>query len=156
MDRPDEERLLDTVGMLVEASNELFSALRADLASVDPIPEQFLGVLIRLGRSPGGAMRMTQLAEEMTMTTSGLTRLVDRLETKGLVQRQPCPSDRRGFNAVLTDAGRSRLDSVLPHHIEHIAHHLSVLSPAEIETLRRLLSKLRDGVRGGDAEAERG
>jgi len=62
-------------------------------------------VLLFLAESPDGGMRMSELADSVLLSRSGLTRLVDRLERGGLVRREACPSDLRGFNAVATEAG---------------------------------------------------
>src|SRR5262245_8298895 len=71
-------------------------------------------VLLRLARTPGGALRMTDLAAQTQLTTSGITRVVDRLERGGLVERRACPTDRRGSFANVTAAGLERLDAALP------------------------------------------
>jgi DNA-binding MarR family transcriptional regulator len=91
---------------------------------------------------------MTQLAHEMSMTTSGLTRLVDRMESVGLVERRPCPGDGRGLLAGLTPAGKRRLARVVPAHLDQIEHRFTRhLSADELETLTALLRRVRDGVR---------
>jgi DNA-binding MarR family transcriptional regulator len=140
---------LDALGMLIEAHAAVMAAVGDDLAESSDMPVAFLGVLLRLGRSPGEQLRMTQLAHEMSITTSGLTRLVDRMEQVGLVERRPCPGDGRGLLAGLTPAGRRRLDAVLPVHLAQIEERFTRhLSAAERETLTSLLRSVRDGVRG--------
>ena len=66
---------------------------------------QWFEVLLRLARTPGGRLRMSDLAAQTTLTASGLTRVVDRLEDAGLVKREACPTDRRSTYAVLTAEG---------------------------------------------------
>src|SRR3954453_9370043 len=75
-------------------------------------------VLLRLARSPGSRLRMTDLAGQTTLSTSGVTRVVDRMDRDGLVCREACPSDRRSSYAVITAAGQARLAEVLPDHLE--------------------------------------
>ena len=75
---------------------------------------------MRLARSPGHRLRMTDLAAQTSLSTSGVTRVVDRMERDGLVRREACPSDRRSSYAVITDAGLTRLEEVLPGHLELI------------------------------------
>src|SRR5687767_2681993 len=105
-------------------------------------------VLLRLARSPGGALRMSDLAAQTSLTTSGITRLVDRLERGGLVQRVACPSDRRGLLAEITPAGQHRLTAVLPGHVELIDHWLiGRLPPEGLESLLAALRTVRDAVR---------
>ena len=71
------------------------------------LSSQSFDVLIRLARTPGSELRMSELAAQTSLTPSGLTRSVDRLQEQGLVARRVCPEDRRGAFAVLTPAGRS-------------------------------------------------
>ena len=85
-------------------------------------------------------------ATEVRRSRSGLTRLVDRLVREGLAERRPCPTDARGTLAVLTDAGLSRLRDAWPTHRRGVAEHVTDrFSPAEIERLAALLSKIVDG-----------
>ncbi len=85
-------------------------------------------VLLFLADSPGGHMRMSELADSVLLSRSGLTRLVDRLERDGLVERRSCPGDARGMNAVITTAGRDRfaqarkthLDGVRRRYLDHL------------------------------------
>jgi MarR family 2-MHQ and catechol resistance regulon transcriptional repressor len=74
-------------------------------------------VLIRLARSPGQQLRMTDLAAQTSLSTSGVTRVVDRMERDGLVCRSACPTDRRSWYAVITTSGRVRLAETLPGHL---------------------------------------
>lgn len=62
-------------------------------------------VLVQLADAPGGRLRMAELASAVVLSRSGLTRLVDGLERKGLVSRERCPDDARGFHAVITKDG---------------------------------------------------
>ena len=59
-------------------------------------------VLLRLGRSPEGQLRMTDLSAQTSLTASGVTRVIDRLERDGYVTRIACPTDRRSLYAVIT------------------------------------------------------
>ena len=68
---------------------------------------------------------MSELAAQTTLTPSGLTRSVDRLQEQGLVVRRVCPEDRRGAFAVLTPAGRELMDRAIPDHLAHIDELLS-------------------------------
>lgn len=91
---------------------------------------------------------MSDLAAQTSMSTSGITRLVDRLERDGLVERRPCPSDRRGFLAVVTAAGRDRLAAVLPGHLELIDKWFTgLLTRSQLEALLAGLRRVRDAVR---------
>jgi len=86
---------------------------------------------------------MTDLAERVLLSRSGLTRLVDRLSAEGLVSREACPDDARGTFTVLTEAGLARLREAAPTHLRGIEEHVtSRLTPAELDALGRLLRKL--------------
>src|SRR5688572_17486841 len=113
------------MGMLVEAHARLTGALGAELQQVSALPLPWFEVLLRLGRSPDHRLRMSELARQMPLSTSGLTRLIDRVEAAGLVRREACPSDRRGQLAVLTDPGEAALAEALPVHVRGLRAHLT-------------------------------
>ena len=88
---------------------------------------------------------MSELAAQTSLTPSGLTRSVDRLQEQGLVARRTCPEDRRGAFAVLTPQGQEIMDRAIPDHVAHIDEVLSELYTAEEEAmLAALLRRLRD------------
>jgi DNA-binding MarR family transcriptional regulator len=102
-------------GMLrVHAS--LVRALDAELDAEHGLPITSYEVLIHLVDAPEGKMRMRDLADAVLLSRSGLTRLVDRLERDGLIERASCPTDARGAYAVITDAGRRLLARARPAH----------------------------------------
>src|ERR1700750_3422748 len=74
-------------------------------------------VLMRLARSPGHRVRMTDLAGQTSLSTSGVTRVVDRMDRDGLVRREACASDRRSSYAVITTEGLARLEEAVPGHL---------------------------------------
>jgi DNA-binding MarR family transcriptional regulator len=80
-------------------------------------------ILVNLTAEPAGELRMTELAARTLVSRSGLTRRLDRLVESGLVERRSCPTDRRGVFAVLTEAGRLRLDQAAPTHVEGVRRH---------------------------------
>lgn len=80
------------------------------------LPVRDFDVLITLFNAPGRRLRMSELAERVMLTPSGLTRLVERLERERLVERQNDPADARSFHAVLTDVGLQRLDEARTTH----------------------------------------
>ena len=91
-------------------------------------------------------MRRIDLANDLQLSPSGITRLLDRLEDQGLVEKGECESDARVSYAILTDDGLAKLREAAPGHVEDIDRRLSaVLSEEEIETLNELLGKLSDG-----------
>jgi DNA-binding MarR family transcriptional regulator len=104
-------------------------------------------VLARLSASPGGRMRMTELADVLIHSKSGLTYQVTQLEKAGLVRREPLAGDERAVVAVLTDAGRTRMAQVAPGHVAAVRElFVDVLTPEQVaafadgfdQVLRRL------------------
>ena len=139
---------IEAFGMLLEAHNEVLHLTQRHLDASSEVPVAWLGVLVRLARSPGERLRMSELARDMTMSTSGLTRLVDRIEAAGHVRREACPEDRRGFHVVLTDEGRAVLGRAVPCHVADLGRTIGeALAPADRAELVRLLRQLRDHVR---------
>jgi MarR family 2-MHQ and catechol resistance regulon transcriptional repressor len=140
----DDERLT-TVGLLFESAAGLRRVFQLRLESEPSLSNQSFDVLIRLARTPGSELRMSELAAQTSLTPSGLTRSVDRLARLGLVARRVCPEDRRGAFAVLTPSGQELMDRAIPDHIAHVNELLSNLfSTQEEEILATLLRKLRD------------
>jgi MarR family 2-MHQ and catechol resistance regulon transcriptional repressor len=148
----DDERLT-TVGLLMESAAGLRRVFQRRLDDEQSLSNQSFDVLIRLARSPGSELRMSELAAQTSLTPSGLTRSVDRLQDQGLVVRRVCPEDRRGSFAVLTASGREVMDRAIPNHVAHIDEVLSDLfTTGEEETLAALLRRLRDHLYDSGAE----
>jgi DNA-binding MarR family transcriptional regulator len=101
---------------LLRVHASLVRALDAELDAQHGVPITSYEVLIHLADAPDGQMRMRDLADAALLSRSGLTRLVDRLERDGLIERASCPSDARGAFAVITDAGRGLLARARPAH----------------------------------------
>jgi MarR family transcriptional regulator, 2-MHQ and catechol-resistance regulon repressor len=151
---PLADERLTTLGLFIEAHAGLTRELERRLERDCGLPVQWFEVLLRLARTPGGQLRMTDLAAQTVLTPSGLTRVVDKLEAAGLVRRQSCASDRRGSFATLTAKGRRRVDVAVPVHLRHIEELLgSALGRAELDELAALLRRVRDAVNPDAAAA---
>jgi len=104
-------------------------------------------VLLRLARSPGRRLRMTDLAGQTSLSTSGVTRVVDRMDRDGLVRREACASDRRSSYAVITDDGMARLAEAVPGHLALVQEwFIGQLTPEQLTGLLESLRKVRDAV----------
>lgn len=137
--------LLTTMGLLVEAHAGLHRTHERRLEETCGLSVQWFEVLMRLVRSPGNRLRMSDLAAQTTLSASGLTRAVDRLEAAGLVERQACPTDRRSSYAALTQVGRERILAALPVHLAQLEEVFSaVFTPEELETFTGFVRRLRD------------
>jgi MarR family transcriptional regulator, 2-MHQ and catechol-resistance regulon repressor len=148
---PTDVRLADpritAVGMIIETVGGLNQKLAVQYAEHGLAAAEF-EVLVRIARTPGQALRMSDLAAQTLLTTSGITRVVDRLERGGLVDRRPCPTDRRGSLAAITADGLERLDAVLPGHLELVDKWFtSQLTADELKSLLGSLRVVRDAVR---------
>jgi MarR family 2-MHQ and catechol resistance regulon transcriptional repressor len=147
LDGGDEQ--LTMVGLLFECASGLRRVFGEQLDRDPALSGQAFDVLIRLARTPGERLRMTELAVWTSLSPSGLTRAVDRLVDAGLVEREACPEDRRGAFAVLSDSGRSLMAEAVPRHADHVRSLVGpVLTPVEQAELQVLLRKLRDHLRG--------
>jgi DNA-binding MarR family transcriptional regulator len=103
-------------------------------------------VLLRLARAPDRRMRRVDLAEQVLLTASGITRLLDGLEQSGFVERAACAADRRVVYAVLTDAGLEKLREASRSHLEQIdTLFRASLDEGELDGLTALLTRLADG-----------
>lgn len=133
------------MGLLVEANAKLTRLLGAELEQGCGLPLTWFDVLIRLGRSPDGRLTMTQLAAEISLTSGGVTRLIDRVAEAGYVERQSCPTDRRTVYVVLTPAGHAMLERATAEHLRGLEEHLvAPLTEPERTELAAILTKLRD------------
>jgi len=129
-------------GML-RAHAALTKALDADLEAEHGIPLTSYEVLLHLASAPDQRMRMSELADSVVLSRSGLTRLVDRMEREGLLARGSCPSDARGSFAILTDAGREKLGAARGTHLAGIrARFLDHLTEREQELLAACWERL--------------
>jgi DNA-binding MarR family transcriptional regulator len=134
---------LEAWRLLLTAHARLIAAVDARLSAEDRIPLQSYDVLIELYEAQNRSLRMSDLAQRVLLSRSGLTRLVDRLENEGLLRREIDPQDRRGFFAVLTDAGLAAMRAAWPVYqagiVEHFARHLS---DDDAAALARMLSRM--------------
>ncbi len=138
-----DESLISTFGRLVEAESRLTRLLGARLEAAHGLPLAWFEVLLRLSRSLDGRMTMTVLAEQISLTTGGVTRLVDRMQQAGLVERRPCDTDRRVIYAAVTPRGRDRLQESSAGHAAALREVFAPLGPAGRRTLDGLLDDLR-------------
>jgi MarR family transcriptional regulator, 2-MHQ and catechol-resistance regulon repressor len=135
------------VGLVFEAASGLHRAVGPPIERQCDLAGQDFEILIRLARTPGGRLRMSDLAAQTALTPSGLTRAIDRLSDAGLVSRQACPEDRRGAFAALTVSGEERMRQALDIHRTQLAELLDgALDPDEELALVAALRKLRDRV----------
>ncbi|MGH7573249.1 MAG: MarR family winged helix-turn-helix transcriptional regulator [Gemmatimonadota bacterium] len=143
LDRP---RLAAWRAFLV-AHARIVEAIERDLSESGTLPLSWYDVLVALYEAPERRLRMHELAAAVLLSPSGLSRLVDRLEARGLLERRPCSEDRRCQFAVLTEPGLDALRRAWPTYAAGIAGHFGErLSDAEVEALREILDRLVAGL----------
>jgi DNA-binding MarR family transcriptional regulator len=109
------------------------------------LPVSSYDVLVQLDEAPGGMLRMSHLADAVLLSRSGLSRLVTRLESQGLIERAECKNDARGAFAVITDAGRAKLDEARVTHRAGVRERfLDRLSERDQRQLAKVWSRLLD------------
>ena len=141
----DEDELAAWRGLL-RAHDRLTKALDVDLVSAHGLPLTSYEVLLFLADSPDGRLRMSELADSVLLSRSGLTRLVDRLERQGLLRRESCTSDRRGAYAAITPRGRDLFDRARATHLEGVRRRfLDHLSEEELRSLGSLWRRTTGG-----------
>lgn len=125
--------------MFLTACQSLFASIDAQLLRDSGLPHGYYEILVHLSESPDHALRMTQLATASTFSKSRLSHAVAKLEQRGWVVRQDCPTDRRGQVARLTDEGFAVLEAAAPGHVEQVRRSLiEALTPGQIAELREI------------------
>jgi len=120
----------------LESTKVLFDALDRDLQREAGIPHAYYEILVRLSEAEGRALRMSELAASTLSSRSRLSHAVSRLEERGWVVREECPTDRRGQVATLTDEGFAVLDAAAPGHVSAVRDLvIDRLTPAQLATL---------------------
>lgn len=138
----DEHEMAAWQGFL-QASNRVARHLEQQLRDDAGLSHPQYEILLRLDDSPRHELRMTELADLLLTSRSGLTYQVGQLEKRGLVRRRSCPSDVRGVLAVLTDEGRTVLREAAPAHVAAVrAALIDLLEPAELAVLAGALGRV--------------
>lgn len=123
----------------VQSTNTLWDALDRQLQRDFGINHAYYEILVTLSESPDHQLRMSELADTLLSSRSRLSHAVARLEERGWVERVACPTDRRGQNARLTDAGFAALVEAAPAHVAAVrATLVDALTPVQLEQLRTI------------------
>jgi DNA-binding MarR family transcriptional regulator len=128
---------------LLRVHSALTKALDAELVHEHGLPLSSYEVLLFLADSPEGQMRMSELADGVLLSRSGLTRLVDRMERDGLIRRERCEDDARGWFAAITPRGRELFTRARQTHLDGVRERfLSRFTRDELRTLGALWENL--------------
>ena len=133
----------ETWRALITAFTRVNGVLAEEMSAETEVSLDWYGILLMLTQAEGGAMRPSDLADSVGLSRSATTRLIDRLEREGLVERTTCPADRRGSFVSLTAAGEAMFKKAGRVHLRGIDQHVGApLSGQEMADLRRILNKL--------------
>lgn len=146
---PPREQLLAWRSFL-ESAYALVDILDAELQEGGRLSLRWYDVLVQLEEAgeTGESVGMTELANRILFSKSGLTRVVDRMEEAGLVRRERPPSDRRAVNVVITPEGLDALRAARVVHRRGIQEHfLRHLDGRDLKALDRIFGKVRGHVR---------
>jgi DNA-binding MarR family transcriptional regulator len=144
----DDDRALNTAELdawrgFLRTHTVLIHELDADLLAAHDLPLRSYDVLVQLEGAAEHRLRMTELSRSVLLSASGLSRLVDRLESEGLVCRRRCELDGRGYWAELTSKGLAKLREARPTHLAGVRRlFLTRLDENELEALGRLWRQL--------------
>ena len=131
---------------MLRVHSDMTRVLDAELTLRQGLPLTSYEVLLFLADSPDGRMRMSELADSVLLSRSGLTRLVDRLERDGLLEREQCEEDARGYFAAITDRGRTLFTEARRTHLAGVRERfLSRFSRDDLQTLGELWEKVPHG-----------
>jgi MarR family 2-MHQ and catechol resistance regulon transcriptional repressor len=136
---------VEALGHLLGAHATLTGQLSARLVEEHGLTLSEYEVLFLLSRETDHAMRRIDLSREVRLSPSGITRMLDRLQTTGLVEKGACAQDARVTYAVLTDAGMRKLRECAPDHLAAVERLIGErLGDEEVEVLSKLLGRLSD------------
>lgn len=143
---PSDDDLITAWGLVHEAMNAIQPKL---LHGITPDGKDMAGpwfeVLIRLQRTPGHQLPMSRLAREVSLSTGGFTKLADRLEKEGYLERHNCSTDRRVVYATLTEKGVEFIGAARVKHVERLQEHvLTPLGGGGVRQLATIARTLRD------------
>lgn len=151
---PDDPRL-GAWRSFIGANSRLLRRLDEELQTAHELSLAEYDALLQLADAPGRRLRMSVLAERVLLSRSGVTRLVDRLETDGMVARSACVTDARGAEASLTPAGLDRLRIASRTHLDGVQRmFVDLVGDADRATIEGACNRIIDELcrgRAGDA-----
>lgn len=137
--------LITSMGLLFESATYLQRSISGEVELRTGLPGPWFETLLRLRRSQPGCARMSEVASQVSFPPSSFTRLIDRMEEAGLVERGPDPTNRRATLLRLTALGEKRADEAIAiHRPTARARFGDLLSDEEMDTLEALTRRIRD------------
>ena len=128
---------------LLEMTAQLNTALNRQLLEEHGLSLADYAVLVVLTEAPAGQCRVFELSGALAWEQSRVSHQLSRMQRRGLITRQECPTDARGAVVVVTDAGRAAIEQAAPAHVEAVRRLVfDGLSPAELEALTAITSRV--------------
>jgi DNA-binding MarR family transcriptional regulator len=147
LNEPELDAWMNITRLLLLLPTALDRQLRDDAG----LPHAYYQILAILSDRPGRAMRMAELARVTGTTPSRLSHAVSSLEQRGWIERQACPTDKRGQIAQLTDAGMAGLAAAAPGHVAEVRRLVfDHLTPEDVTRLGAITGKLLTGINRSD------
>lgn len=129
--------------LFITANVRLLDRIEAKFAQAGLPSLEWYDVLLTLKEAPDYRLRLSELADKVLLSRSNLTRLVDRLEKAGFLHREPCPNDRRGTFAVLSEAGLAMQEKMWSVYAKGIAEYFAChLDDEEVKVLQQVLKRM--------------
>jgi DNA-binding MarR family transcriptional regulator len=142
-ERPPSDAVIRAWARLIRAQQAVLAAVEAELKAAGFPPLAWYDALLELSRVDGAGLRPFALEQQLLLAQYNLSRLLDRLEKAGYVERHTCPEDGRGQIVAITSAGRALVKRMWPTYRAAIARHVGgKLSEDEAARLGSLLGKL--------------
>jgi len=149
LDESDFEKALRLSGSIVEAHAALERVIADHAVARSPHDATTLDLLVRLQLAPQQQLRGVELCRQLDLSKSHVSRVIDRIESDGLVQRQADPDDRRAQQITLTRAGEEAVETFAPHLVAVLNKTLnSTLTEEERDTLVELLARISESAHG--------
>ncbi|RBW68579.1 MarR family winged helix-turn-helix transcriptional regulator [Bacillus taeanensis] len=123
----------------MKATKAVADNIQKDIQSHNLSNENFMILELLYSKGPHPVQK---ISEKFSIPSGSITYVVDKLEKKGLVERQPNPNDRRASNVVLSEKGRALFDEIFPKHAAAVSENLSFVTNEEKEQLIALLKKI--------------
>lgn len=147
MSEIDSDPRLDAWRLFITLHAKIIDVIDADLQAAGGIPLRHYDVLIELFEAKGKRLRMYKLAQQVALSRSSITRLVDQLAEQGFLMRETDPEDRRGSYGVLTEAGETALRESWPFYRKAIQRHFgSYLADEEAVVIAEAFSRIHAAI----------
>lgn len=141
---PDRRIAVEAWENLFRAQHEIFEELQRDFSDTSLYQAEY-DVLLTVVRTAGHTAKLRDITANLLISQPSVSRLIDKMITRGLVTKRPDPDDGRGSLVTATSDGARHFRALAVTHGRHIAEHMSVLTNDELRTLKALTQKLREG-----------